>query len=329
MYNANFFCETLEKGRIFRSKQRLRAWERERMKGRKKNEHVFTFILIHRFLGQFASFHVYSIGKLFITYISPNSPHSAVSSPVQTRHTPIYIITWHWFFCSCLEPEKNHTNFPDGKTIFLCVCAMQMRDKCLIGVNRSLSIFERRKNRLRICVLCGPIKTQNWSKIRENFHITNAIHKKLFFSFDTKLFNNMSYFRDLPIPFLYISFHIECLLWFLFSHGKICEMKSNFHFPRKREPKPFLLLKTRQAKNTRSFRPHARRIFVQTARIYEYIYVYFNDRYSNEEWIHWSSQLVIIYSYASFQQQNASETNRRKMKRNVPVKYKWKVMCKY
>lgn len=167
MYNANFFCETLEKGRIFWSKQRLRAWERERMKGRKKNEHVFTFILIHRFLGQFASFHVYSIGKLFITYISLNSPHSAVSSPVQTRHTPIYIITWHWFFCSCLEPEKNHTNFPDRKAIFLCVCAMQMRDKCLIGVNRSLSIFDRRKNRLRICVLCGPIKTQNLSKIRE------------------------------------------------------------------------------------------------------------------------------------------------------------------
>lgn len=314
-----FFCETLEKGRIFWSKQRLRAWERERMKGRKKNEHVFTFILIHRFLGQFASFHVYSIGKLFITYISLNSPHSAVSSTVQTRHTPIYIITWHWFFCSCLEPEKNHTNFPDGKTIFLCVCAMQMGDKCLIGVNRSLSIFERRKNRLRICVLCGPIKTQNWSKIREFEKIPTlpTQYTKSCFFHSTR---NFLITLVLPIPFLYISFHIECLLWFLFSHGKICEMKSNFHFPRKREPKPFLLLKTRQAKNTRSFRPHARRIFVQTARIYEY--VYFNDCYSNEEWIHWSSQLVIIYSYASFQQQNASETNRRKMKRNFPVKYK-------
>lgn len=65
----HFLCN-LEKGQIFEQSPRDRSErKRKRKKERKENEHMFTFILIHRFLGQFASFHVYSIGKLFITYI--------------------------------------------------------------------------------------------------------------------------------------------------------------------------------------------------------------------------------------------------------------------
>lgn len=156
-----------------------------------------------------------------------------------------------------------------------------------------------------------------YSRIFPHF-LRNTQKRRSCFSFiqHQKLFNNMSYFGDFLIPF-----HSDCLLWFHFSHVKIAKQKVIFISPGNEKPKPFLLLKNQRGKNYVKF-PTARAYHFYSFAIHPCLYVYFNDCYSNEERIHDAPAGNYLFIHFFSTQQNASETNRRKMERNFHVKYK-------